>query len=302
MIMKKIGEISSLYKVSNRMLRYYEDKKLIKCIRKDNNYRFFTQEQEEKIQLILLLKELDFSVDEMRKVFTITSAFDMIELLSSKKRELAKKSAELLKLDNIMSNFIYLLTISSQPIYDSLSISLENPSNKMKGKIQMNQENVRILQLPKMNVIFFKSLSESPEDDTWKKVKAYVSKHQLKNFRHFGFNNPNPTTDSKIYGYEMWLTVDSDYHDEEVEMRVFDGGLYASITTYLENITLRWKELTQLIADSSEYEIDFVENDQFGVSKHQWLEECTNYEMFVDDSIDFSKKQLDLLLPIKKKS
>jgi DNA gyrase inhibitor GyrI len=161
----------------------------------------------------------------------------------------------------------------------------------------MNKNEVRIITLPKMKVVSFHCMSETPEDDVTKKMLEFVNNHQLSNFRHFGFNNPNPTSDSSVYGYEMWITTDVDYPNET--MKEFNGGLYASISTYMSEIGNRWNELAKYVQESEEYEIDFTPSNEFGVASHQWLEECVNFEHFFNPNISFTEKQLDLLLPIK---
>ena len=55
--MKKIGEVSTQYDMSNRMLRYYEEKGIIKSIRGENNYRYYDEDSELRIKQICLLKK-----------------------------------------------------------------------------------------------------------------------------------------------------------------------------------------------------------------------------------------------------
>lgn len=297
-MMKQIGEIGRLYQVSNRMLRYYEDRGILTSIRMDNNYRYYNEKQEMRIQQILLLKELEFTTTEIESVFSMSSTFEITKLLLSKQKKLLDRIENLERLNIIINNFIYLLDTTKNPIFDSLVLSLQQPNRQLKGEINMNKQDVRIIQLPAMKVASFKVISETPEDDVAKLVDTFVKEHKLVGFRHFGFNNPNPKEGNPMYGYEMWVTVEKDYPN--VKIKKIKGGLYASVSSYMPNIGTRWNNLAKYIQNCDEYDIDFEEEEQFGVAEHQWLEECTNYNHFFNPSIPFTEKQLDLLLPIKK--
>ena len=292
--MKKIGEVSKLFNISNRMLRYYEQKGIIKTTRQENNYRYYDEYSIQKIKQILSLKQLGFTVREIEKVFSSNSTIELIQLLQNKKSLLIKQQKELTTLTNVITNFIHLLNTSNESIFQALSLSLRTPPEILKGAKKVNNENLRIITLPSMRVVSFLTVSETPEDDTWNKVNEFIKDNNLTDFRHFGFNNPSPKEGNPVYGYEMWVTVPKDFKTLNVTKEI-SGGLYASLTSYLTNIGEKWNELSVLINDSESYEFDF---DQ---ETHPWLEECTNYTHFIDPNIHFSEKQLDLLLPIKRK-
>ncbi len=297
--MKQIGEIGRLYQVSNRMLRYYESRGILTSVRMDNNYRYYDEEQEMRIQQILLLKELEFTTTEIEAVFTMSSSLEMIKLLLSKQRNLRDRIDNLESLNAIIDNYIHLLDTTKHPIIESLVLSLQQPNQRLKGESSMNKQDVRIIQLPAMKVASFHVISETPEDDVIKLTDAFVKKQKLVSFRHFGFNNPNPKEGTPEYGYEMWITVDKDYPN--VTMKTRKGGLYASVSAYMPDIGRRWNELAKYIQESKEYDFDCTEEDQYGVAEHQWLEECTHYFHNSDPNIPFTEKQLDLMLPIKKR-
>ena len=122
--MKKIGEISVQYNVSPRMLRYYEDKGIITTTRNENNYRYYDQQAEDQIKQILLLKELDFTVREIEKVFYEYTSYDLIRILFQKNLLVVDKLEELQKLETIIDNFIFLLSNSNENMFESLALSL----------------------------------------------------------------------------------------------------------------------------------------------------------------------------------
>ena len=92
----------------------------------------------------------------------------------------------------------------------------------------------------------------------------------------------------------MWAVIPEGFEvPSPLERKQFGGGLYASISTQMNEIGERWTLLHQWCTESEEYEPDF---------SIQWLEECSmEFETFIADEVPDSKKQLDLLHPIRKR-
>ena len=157
-------------------------------------------------------------------------------------------------------------------------------------------DNVRIVRLPAMTVAAYRAESAAPEHDCAKVHNKFVLEHNLhkrSGFRHFGFNNPNPSEGSPVYGYEMWVTIPDDFEvPAPLEKKQFGGGLYASVPTNMNEIGERWGQLYHWCENSDKYDVDF---------SHQWLEECIDFEALVSGEVDDSARQLDLLHPVKEK-
>lgn len=68
--MFKIGEFSRITQVSIRMLRYYDEQKLlVPCfIDESNGYRLYSAEQIDQLNRIVLLRDMGFNVKEMRDI------------------------------------------------------------------------------------------------------------------------------------------------------------------------------------------------------------------------------------------
>ncbi|MFX1534906.1 MAG: effector binding domain-containing protein [Promethearchaeota archaeon] len=157
---------------------------------------------------------------------------------------------------------------------------------------------VRIVRLEPMRVASVRVISETPENDAWEKMRAWAEPRglldDLEQHPVFGFNNPDPSPERKEYGYEFWIRIGSDLEsDGEVEIKQFEGGLYAVTTCNLyedmqseffqtEGWMPSWKNLVQWVK-SSKYE--------FG--KHQHLEKAHDPNAAEKDFI------LDLYCPIK---
>lgn len=71
--MKKINEVSRLAGVSKRTLKYYDDEGLLLIERAKNNHRVYDQYALERIWEILIYKEMDFKLKEIRKLLELSN-------------------------------------------------------------------------------------------------------------------------------------------------------------------------------------------------------------------------------------
>jgi DNA gyrase inhibitor GyrI len=158
------------------------------------------------------------------------------------------------------------------------------------GEKIMSDIDVRIVKLNPMRVASFYGFGKSPEMVAWEKLKAWASPKSLidnsESYRTFGFNNPNPSSGSPNYGYELWLPIGNDVVPEgDIRVQDFSGGLYA-VTRFkgLDNIGEVWKKL-----------VTWQEKSHYKQAYHQWLE-----ELLVDPDTPIEEYVFDLYLPIAK--
>jgi DNA gyrase inhibitor GyrI/DNA-binding HxlR family transcriptional regulator len=121
---------------------------------------------------------------------------------------------------------------------------------------------VKIVELKPMRVASFRAVSVSPEHDAtemllrWATGKGYLN--DLEKHPIYGFNNPNPTTGKKEYGYEFWIKVDEDYTEEDINLKDVPGGRYAVTTCRnLSEIGELWRRLGNWVKENGyEYNKD----------------------------------------------
>lgn len=94
----KIGEFSRLGRVTVRALRHYEEIGLLRpsIIDRETGYRYYAVGQLQKIQSIMTLKSLGYSLEEIRDLWEDDSHFPSIESLEEKIRA-CKAELEVLK-------------------------------------------------------------------------------------------------------------------------------------------------------------------------------------------------------------
>lgn len=105
----QIGEFSKITSITVKALRYYDEEGLLEpSIRLSNNYRVYNQDDYEKAKVILLLRSLDFSIQEIKDVLTnYQREEDLIDYLKEKK-ELIRQNMK--KERNLMNQLDQLIT------------------------------------------------------------------------------------------------------------------------------------------------------------------------------------------------
>ncbi|GAA0136115.1 MerR family transcriptional regulator [Paenibacillus sp. YSY-4.3] len=63
----KINDFANKYQIQTDTIRYYEKENLLTPIRRENGYREFDEECEKQIQLIIVLKQLGFTIKEIQQ-------------------------------------------------------------------------------------------------------------------------------------------------------------------------------------------------------------------------------------------
>lgn len=315
--MMRIGEVSKNFNVTNRTLRYWEEKAILKSNRMENGYRYYDDHSIKRIKQIMLLRKLKVPVQDIECIFKTYELNMAIKVLSSH-LENTKHEADTLKALSTVLERLIMMIKSQQDLStalksidtsenlimtefkSALQMSLSERKSKMGEKNSYSQMGeVRIIRLPKMVLACYRTESETPEDDCGKVTNPIISNYALDEkvgFRHFGFNNPSPTETSPVYGYEVWFVVPEQFEiPPSLWRKEFGGGLFAAIPTKMSMIGERWRQLWQWTQNSDKYALDWdPDKDRFG------LEECIDYKSFMSDDIDFNEKQLDLLIPIKR--
>ncbi|MFX1521811.1 MAG: effector binding domain-containing protein [Promethearchaeota archaeon] len=163
---------------------------------------------------------------------------------------------------------------------------------------------IKLVELNPMRVASFQYVGENPELNAFKELTKWVQGKNLlsKNVRYhfFGFNNPIPTENNSVYGYEVWFPLDDDFEgDDEIKIKEFKGGLFA----------VKEMLLSDFISDQgwtvfhSEAELWMKENMYEYDHTVQWLEEHIVEKQDINNFIqkkDLSNWTIGLYLPVRK--
>lgn len=103
----KIKDVSDKYGITARTLRYYEDIGLIESIRSDNYaYRTYDESTIRKLEQILILRRLNISVKDIKRIFATTGSEVVLEILGKKADDIDEEVALLHELKEIVLKFI----------------------------------------------------------------------------------------------------------------------------------------------------------------------------------------------------
>ena len=309
--MLRIGEAAKQFNISNRTLRYWEEAGILRSRRMENGYRFYDDENAARIKQIVLLRKLRMPIADIERIFISADYCVAIDALNGHLESLKRDAADYGSLIVLVENLIWYISKSQnlEQVFSYLETqdAIIESRQENTPQIQLSERtvsmsgerlsNVRIVKLPAMTVASYRAVSTTPEDDCSKVFNDFVlsnNLHKQSGYRYFGFNNPSPSGGNPVYGYEMWVTISDDFTvPEPLIKKQFNGGLYASISTQMNEIGERWQLLYNWCKNSAKYDVDF---------SMQWLEECSmDFETFISDHVADSDKQLDLLQPVKLK-
>jgi DNA-binding transcriptional MerR regulator len=103
----KIRDVSSQYDISARTLRYYEDMGLITSTRsEDYAYRLYDDANLKKLEQILILRKLNISVKDIKRIFNASGSEVVLEILGKKVEDIDDEVALLHELKKIIIEFV----------------------------------------------------------------------------------------------------------------------------------------------------------------------------------------------------
>ena len=325
MKLQTISQVSKMYNVSTRTLRYYEEIGLINSVKtEDYAYRTYDEKSLMQLKKIVILKKLRIPLKEINRILKDDDVSVALEIFEKNLSSITDEVSALTTLGNVIQTLIERLRNNSylnkklDLLTDENMLEIVNslmlPKNNIKENISMSELNkaneslsklkdVRVIYIPPATVAASHYIGENPEDNAGELLNKFVLESGLcdikPDIRHYGFNHPNPTAENSIYGYEMWVTIPDDMEvPKPLLKKKFAGGLYAAHMINMGNFH-EWEWLDDWVRNNEIYESNCL-NDN-GECMFGLLEEHLNYINVVKNNNGFSKIQLDLLYPIKEK-
>lgn len=143
----KIKEVEQKLNITEKSIRYYEKEGLIHPKRADNNYREYSEEDVKMLQQIKILRILDFSVSDIKKLY-----HDQMRLEDAMREHIAQlerqknEMAYLIQLCNEILEKNYSLTELDEAIFD------ENPEQLISRlRIIMKEDTTKEILTKKKN-------------------------------------------------------------------------------------------------------------------------------------------------------
>lgn len=318
-----ISEVTKVFSVSARMIRYYEKMGLIQSShQEDYAYRVYDKTAIYRVQLILILRKLRIPLKQIEAILNDTNQMKTLRILQENMSEIKEEIAAL----NIIKSILEILVSQLEDgIKKNIRIDLLEekkltdiakmlilPKINLKEDLSMDhlvaakkvldlKADIRIVYLPPSVVASSHYFGENPEDNAGNQLEDFIKKVRLPelkpDFRVYGFNNPSPEDEKQQYGYEFWVTIPEDFSvPKPLIRREFAGGLYAAHCIKMGDFQ-EWGTFFEQMQNSIEYDIDWREPEGMGGSLEEHLNAFSYY-----NGTEESYVQLDLLIPIKKKS
>lgn len=318
-----IGEVSSMFQISTRMLRYYEKAGLIESTRKEGYaYRMYDIDAVKKVQQIIILRKLQLPLKQIQRMMNGNKK-DAIQILKAQIHAMdenalsintIKKGLEklLTLLSEDTSNKNYMDCIQENTIVELTEcLPLEKHHLKEKSKMSIEKEMidkkscVRIVPLPPCTVAACQFTGEDPEETVKEIMNTFVCSNKLyekkPDARLFGFNHPDPEPGNAYHGYEVWVTIPNDMEvSAPLTKKQFDGGLYAAYTIQFPDFH-EWQFLTKWVEDNETYQADYHDialKDMGGCLEEHLNWVYSSHMGWPENGID---GKIDLLLPIRLK-
>jgi len=113
-LMLKIGEMSKMFGVTLRTLRFYEDKGLLTPVREGSN-RLYTRRDRARLKIILLARKIGFSLREVKQVMDLydpagSNAKQLRLTLDKSERQLGRLLKQRAAIDEAMDELTKLMT------------------------------------------------------------------------------------------------------------------------------------------------------------------------------------------------
>ena len=103
----KITDMTGMYDISARTLRYYEDIGLLASVRSDDYaYRLYDEAAVQRLEQILILRKLNISIKDIQRVFSAPGSDVVLEVLGKKVADIDEEVALLHELKEIVLDFI----------------------------------------------------------------------------------------------------------------------------------------------------------------------------------------------------
>lgn len=269
-----IHDITLQLGLTSRTLRHWEQKGLFKSSRDpQSDWRVYDDEAIKHIRLILLLRELDIPIKDVKKVIEskeLNIAVKIFEMQIHKLEQENMKSLirmDLLKRCLSAINALYAMqtdyswiesvekTLAIQ-IFSKQTLKSEWEEIVMKNNTVLS-DSLRIITLPSMRVAVCNVISESPEDEALGRVLAWAEEGNLMGTaRIFGFNTTSYSPGCAKYGWAACISIPEQIKIPDfLEEKRLPGGLYAALNSTNE-VYDSWQMLIRLLKESEEYMTD----------------------------------------------
>lgn len=317
----KIRDVSNRYSVTARTLRYYEDMGLLKSTRNGEiAYRMYDENAIKRIEQILILRKLNISIKDVKRIFESSDSNVVLDVLGKKIENIDDEVSLLHELKGIVLDFIQEIerinftdNADIKQLYNKAKeietqiINVDyigKPSNinrlmEITDKLDMKIPDVMVVRVPS-----FRAVTSGVH--SWEEIFRDGG-YMFQLWRHYNsfktviFDCLDFTLVKSDDTGEMICAINDDVRKEDViplEIINFPGGLYAmavSIDEDDESIRKVQDKICQWI-DNTNFELDESRSFMFNMP---YLDEDNVHQKDIEKGLGY--RQMQRYLPIKLK-
>jgi DNA-binding transcriptional MerR regulator len=277
----KIKDVSDRYSITARTLRYYEDMGLINSTRSDDYaYRMYDEEAVKRLEQILILRKLNISIRDIKRIFSSSGSDVVLDVLGEKVQNIDDELALLHELKEIVLGFIQQIEridfnsdANVKLLYEKakkIETQLVNidyigkPSNvsrllEVTEKLEKRPD-IRIVDLPVCRMITSGSGDKETKERFYKLWSKLDEQRKDRFFQRDFMVHVEPPEEGHPaiwwYAIEDWV---SEKDTDGFEIFQFEGGLFATAMTYDwdDNITVKaYYNIMDWIAEHDKFMYD----------------------------------------------
>lgn len=134
----KIGDVTKKVGISHRSLHYWESVGILQSCRGDNDYRYYDEENLQKIKQIVLLRKLRLSIPSIQEIFTSNELSKIISVFTSHLDESKKEKEQLDALGIVLKQLINMLKDrqNMESVYQYLDTTHTTETEELKAALQ----------------------------------------------------------------------------------------------------------------------------------------------------------------------
>jgi len=137
-MLMKIGDAASQFGISHRALHYWESAGILQSHRAENDYRYYDEENQQKIRQIALLRKLRFSIPSIQEIFQTEDLTKVVSVFTAHLDETKKEKKQLDALGKILRQLINMLRDRQDigSVYKYLSANHGAETEELKAALQ----------------------------------------------------------------------------------------------------------------------------------------------------------------------
>lgn len=134
----KIGDVTSKFGLTHRSLHYWESAGILKSYRGENDYRYYDEENIQKIKQIVILRKLRLSIPSIQEIFASDELTKVIAVFTEHLYETKKEIEQLNALGTILRQLLNMLKDKQDidSIYQYLDTEHSTESKELKAAIE----------------------------------------------------------------------------------------------------------------------------------------------------------------------